>query len=157
MPVRTTAHQPIPQVVATIATDQSQSEVARYYPTLPLYPDTVVASVDAHRPKFILIERAALNAGPWFGTEHEAGGALIELINRLEKWSLKAQCAMIMIDGPGEERYYTKRLRAAARHCFPNENFWSELPERPRRRKIYHLAQQFAEKAFEEGGSTNGS
>lgn len=152
---RTTAVQAPALTVATIASAEVHAAIEQLYMTVPLYPDSLVTTVDATRPEFIVIERAALYTGTWFGAEREEGGRLVDELGRLGKWSRKRGCRLILVDSTHPEAFYTAYIRELAHHVFPSSGFWDELPERPKRRKLFHLAQKFGQQAFGEMDPVN--
>lgn len=131
-------------IVGTIASEALSTEIARYYLTVPIYPDSLVSTIDKYRPSYIVIERAALYQGTWFGAESESGGRLIDEILRVEKWAKKHRRILIYVDDKGPDTPYSRQIRDSSTVCFPSEAFWSELPEQPHRRKIYHLVSDYS-------------
>ncbi|WP_343317662.1 hypothetical protein AAFM46_10480 [Arthrobacter sp. TMP15] len=133
-------------IVGIIASEVLSAEIARYYLTVPLYPDTLVSTIDKFRPTFIVVERAALYDGSWFGVESESGGLLIEEILRIEKWSTKHGRTFIYIDNDWPDQNYSHEIRNSAHVRFPSQEFWLAMPEQPRRRKIFHVASDYSER-----------
>ncbi|MHA7276379.1 hypothetical protein [Arthrobacter sp. HLT1-21] len=129
--------------VAAIVHDLFLDELQTYYLVLPLFPSTLVESIDAGQPNLIIIHRSAFADGPWFGSETSAGGTMIDELRRILPWSRKKNVPVVFVENGQEEQTYTQSIRNIGTVIFPSEEFFDVLPESPRRRKIYELAQQF--------------
>ncbi|MBG6218716.1 hypothetical protein IWX75_003203 [Arthrobacter sp. CAN_A6] len=134
-----------PLKVGAIVEDDFYDELEQRYNVMPIFPSCLVNSVDTLQPQIIVIQRAALNSGPWFGTEDAAGGTLFEEIRRLAPWSRKRKVPVIFVDNGQPERLHTAALRDIGSIVFPSAAFFDELPEGPRRSHIYELSQRFAQ------------
>ncbi|MHA7156269.1 hypothetical protein [Arthrobacter sp. TMN-50] len=138
--------------VASIVHDLFLNELQAYYPVLPLYPSTLVESIDAGQPNLIIIHRSAFDDGPWFGSETSAGGTMIDELLRIFPWSRKKNVPVIFIENGQAEHTHTQSIRNIGTVIFPSREFFDALPENPRRLKIYELAQRFGRNRQEYDG-----
>lgn len=100
------------EVVATLAA------VAR---VVVLRPGRAVATFDVEQPRAVVLDRAALATGAWFGVESPMGAALADELAEVSRRARAAGVTVYWLEAAGSEGPGTTRLRELADVLLPGE------------------------------------